>query len=157
MKSSTEDAFPASPALGLPAEVRKSIRVLIVDDEETLVETCRTVLEMEGYEVEALQRGEEARTRLKRRPYDIVLLDYYMSGVSGRELLATALETNPSCLVVVMTGNPSLESSMQVLRDGAWEYLPKPFSAAHLQILLGRAHMPSSSAVRNRGAGRLIS
>ena len=123
----------------LPEELRETIRVLVVDDEETLVKSCTTVLKSEGYQVEGVQRGGEAQTLLKRRPYDIVLVDYYMTGVSGKELLATALETNPDCLVIVMTGNATVESSMEVLRNGAWEYLPKPFSATHLQILLARA------------------
>jgi DNA-binding NtrC family response regulator len=134
------EASSSSPGVELlPPDVRQTIRVLVVDDEETLVETCRTVLESEGYDVEALRRGDEALTRLKRRPYDVLLVDYYMSKVAGRELMEAALETNPGCLVVVMTGNPSVESSLQALRAGAWDYLPKPFSATHLQILFGRA------------------
>jgi len=55
------------------------------------------------------------------------------------ELLKAALSTNRDAIVIVMTGNPSLESSIEALRQGAWDYLPKPFSASHLQILVGRA------------------
>src|SRR2546421_1602385 len=57
----------------------------------------------------------------------------------GLELLRAALAANPQVLVVMMTGNPSVESSVEALREGAWDYLPKPFSATHLQILIGRA------------------
>lgn len=134
-----EEDVPAEGLGSISPEVKESIRVLVVDDERTLVESCRTVLETEGYQVDAAERGDQALTRLERRPYDIVLLDFYMSSVSGMELLEAALKTNPSCLAIVMTGNPSIESSVEALKAGAWEYIPKPFSATHLQILMGRA------------------
>jgi DNA-binding NtrC family response regulator len=62
-----------------------------------------------------------------------------MSGVSGMELLREILQARPETLVVIMTGNPSVDSSLEALRAGAWDYLPKPFSASHLQVLIGRA------------------
>src|SRR5258706_12402112 len=62
-----------------------------------------------------------------------------MSQVDGLALLRAALATNPDTIVIVMTGNPSVESSIEALRQGAWDYLPKPFSAQHLQITMGRA------------------
>src|SRR3989440_249759 len=57
----------------------------------------------------------------------------------GRALLRAALGTNHDTIVIVMTGNPSVESSVEALRQGAFDYLPKPFSASHLQVLIGRA------------------
>src|SRR5438552_18083170 len=62
-----------------------------------------------------------------------------MSQVDGLTLLRTALGTNHDTMVIVMTGNPSVESSVEALRQGAFDYLPKPFSASHLQVLIGRA------------------
>ena len=120
-------------------EARTGIKILIVDDEHTLREGCASVLQGEGYDVTTIGRGQEALELLRRRPFDIVLCDLYMSQVSGMELLKAALSTNRDAIVVVMTGNPSLESSIEALRHGAWDYLPKPFSASHLQILIGRA------------------
>jgi DNA-binding NtrC family response regulator len=113
--------------------------VLIVDDERSLRESCMSVLQFEGYHVSACSRGLEARETLKRNKFDIVLLDLYMPEVSGLELLRTCLDAFPDTIVIVVTGNPSIESSLEVLRAGAWDYVPKPFSATHLQILLGRA------------------
>src|SRR5260221_110973 len=83
--------------------------------------------------------GQEALDLLKRTPFDIVLADLYLAQVDGLTLLRAALATHAGTLVVVMTGNPSIESSIEALRQGAWDYLPKPFSAEHLQILIGRA------------------
>src|SRR5690606_2029921 len=120
-------------------EDKARIKVLIVDDEHTLRESCASVLKHEGYDVTVHGRGDEALEAVRRRPFDIMLVDLYMSQVSGMELLKACLETNPGTIVIVMTGNPSGESSIEALRAGAWDYLPKPFSATHLQILLGRA------------------
>lgn len=114
-------------------------RVLIVEDEATLRESCASVLDHEGYDVVAVGRGGEARDLLQRTRFDIVLLDLNMPQVSGMELLEICLRTSPETLVVIMTGNPNVESSVEALRAGAWDYLPKPFTATHLQILLGRA------------------
>jgi len=125
--------------LPIGPEAKARIRVLVVDDEHTLRETCASVLQLEGYDVTACARGQEALDLLKRRPFDVALVDRYMSQVDGLELLRAALAANSQVLVVMMTGNPSVESSVEALREGAWDYLPKPFSATHLQILIGRA------------------
>src|SRR5262249_16807618 len=98
-----------------------------------------SVLTMEGYDVTACQRGDDARQQLRRRAFDIVLVDLYMTPVDGMTLLRATLEVRPRTLVIVMTGNPSVDSSIEGLRAGAWDYLPKPFSAASLQVLAGRA------------------
>jgi DNA-binding NtrC family response regulator len=125
--------------LAIPAEVKASIRILVVDDERTLRESCASVLQMDGYNVTLIGRGEEALDTVKRRKFDIILVDLYMSQTSGMDILRTALEHNRDTIVVVMTGNPSVASSIEALRAGAWDYLPKPFSATHLQVLIGRA------------------
>jgi DNA-binding NtrC family response regulator len=134
---------PAEPSardpLSIPTDVKASIRVLVVDDERTLRESCASVLQMDGYNVTLIGRGEEALETVKRRKFDVILVDLYMSQVSGLEILRAALETYKDTIVVVMTGNPSVTSSIEALRAGAWDYLPKPFSATHLQVLIGRA------------------
>src|SRR6267143_1693968 len=120
-------------------ELQAGLRVLIVDDERTLRESCGSVLQAAGYNVTLCGRGQEALEILRRTRFDVVLLDLYMSQTPGMELLTTCLETSRETLVIVMTGNPSVATSIEALRAGAWDYLPKPFSASHLQILLGRA------------------
>src|ERR1019366_6438914 len=129
---------PSRDMLSMPADIKASIRILIVDDERTLRESCASVLRGEGYNVTLAGRGEEALELLRRRQFDLVLVDLFMSQVPGLEILNASLEANRDCLVVVMTGNPSVTSSIEALRMGAWDYLPKPFSATHLQVLIGR-------------------
>ncbi len=137
----------------VPHEVRQSISVLVVDDERTLRESCRTVLETEGYRVEVCGRGEEALDVVSRRRFDIVMLDLYMGQVSGMELLQATLRQAPETIAIVMTGQPSVASNLEVLRAGAWDYLPKPFTGTHLQILVGRA--AHTVLVGRESAGRL--
>ncbi len=123
----------------VPSEFRATLNLLLVDDERTLRESCRSILQGLGYRVEVAGRGEEATKLLQRRSFDIVLTDLYMSDVTGMDVLQAALESSPDTIVIVMTGNPSVASNVEALREGAWDYLPKPFSATHLEILVGRA------------------
>src|SRR5438128_11473624 len=125
--------------ISISPAIRQSIRVLVIDDERSLRESCASTLGVEGYHVTTSGRAQEALEILKRRAFDIVLIDLYMADVPGIELLRTALATHRDTIVIVITGRPSLESSLEVLRAGAWDYLPKPFTGTQLQILVGRA------------------
>src|SRR6059036_2767848 len=134
-----DDTKDVTSLLSIGADAKARIRILVVDDEHTLRESCATVLRQDGYDVTVSSRGQEALDLLKRRAFDIVLADLYMSQADGLVLLRAALATNHDTIVIVMTGNPSVESSVEALRQGAFDYLPKPFSASHLQVLIGRA------------------
>jgi DNA-binding NtrC family response regulator len=136
----------------LPVEpaTKPSIHILVADDERTLRESCASVLGVEGYNVTVTGKGDEALDLLQRRTFDIVLLDLYMTPVPGIELLAAALNANPETIAIVITGKPSVETSLEVLRAGAWDYLPKPFTGSQLQILVGRAAHAVSVARETR-------
>jgi DNA-binding NtrC family response regulator len=127
--------------IGLPLteEQKRSVTVLVVDDEETILESSVNVLEHEGYQVKSASRGPDAEAILREGMVDVALIDLYMSGISGLELLRTAMKARSDMVVILITGRPSVESSIQGLREGAWDYLPKPFSAPQLRILVGRA------------------
>ena len=112
--------------LSIPPEVKASIKILLVDDERTLRESCASVLQMDGFSVTLAGRGEDARDLVRRRKFDIVLVDLYMSQVSGLELLREVLEEHRDTIVVVMTGHPSVTSSTRRFGRG-WDYL-QPFS-----------------------------
>jgi DNA-binding NtrC family response regulator len=132
-------ASPDGDTLDISPELRETIQVLVIDDDRTLREGCASMLQMSRYNASFVGRGDEALELLKRRRFDIVLCDLYMSGVPGMTLLRAALATDRDTLVIMMTGNPTVSSSIEALRAGAWDYLPKPFSATHLEVLLGRA------------------
>src|SRR6266446_6292032 len=138
------DLISTSPA------VRQSIRILVVDDERILRDSCASVLNADGYHVTTTGRGREALDLLQNRVFDIALLDLYMTDVPGMELLRTALSTHPDTIAIVITGKPSVESSLEVLRAGASDYLPKPFTGTQLQIMVGRAAHAVIVARENR-------
>ena len=115
------------------------MRALVVDDDRTLREGCASVLRSEGMIVEVTSRGEEAIQMMARSRFDIMLVDVYLEPVSGIDVLKAVRATSPGTLVVLMTGNPSVDSSIEAMRIGAWDYLPKPYSGTQLQLLVGRA------------------
>jgi DNA-binding NtrC family response regulator len=140
------DPFVTVPNATAVPEKSSSLRILVVDDDRTLREGCVSVLQMDGHTVTATGRGDEAVDLVQRRRFDVVLVDLYMTPVSGLEVLKAAVNAHHDALVVVMTGNPSVASSIEALRAGAWDYLPKPFSASHLQVLIGRAAHTTANA-----------
>jgi DNA-binding NtrC family response regulator len=134
MTLDTPDATPPADA-----DARRALRVLVVDDDRTLREGCANILRVDGHHVVAFGRGEDAIAAAERQTFDLALVDLYMTPVSGMDVLRAVTAASPETLVVVMTGNPTVASSLDALRAGAWDYLPKPFSASHLQVLVGRA------------------
>jgi DNA-binding NtrC family response regulator len=129
----TADAMNASAAL------RATIRVLVVEDDRTLREGLVLTIRSEGYDATAVESGADALNLLETSRFDVVLTDLHMAPVSGVEIVQAAARARRGTLAVVMTGNPSIASNIELLRAGAWDYLSKPFSATHLQLLLGRA------------------
>jgi DNA-binding NtrC family response regulator len=134
-----KDFRAASDSTSLYNPVTEKLRALIVDDDRTLREGCASVLRSQGFVVEVTARGEEAIEMVRRSRFDIMFVDVYMTPVSGIDVLKTVMATAPSTLVVLMTGNPSVDSSIEAMQIGAWEYLSKPYSGTQLQLLLGRA------------------
>jgi len=128
--------------------LRTPLRILIVEYEQSLRESCRTLLEHDGHEVVAVGRGDEARDLVQRRRFDLALVDLHLPQVSGVEVVQAFHAAQPDARVIVVTGSPSVESSLAVHEAGAWHYLPKPFTASHLQILVGRAMHDLAAAPR---------
>src|SRR5207244_6342359 len=108
-----QPARRAPPPPPVASATRSSIRIAVVDDERTLRESCHSVLQAEGYNVALCGRGNEARETLKRRPFDIALVDWFMGEVPGSELLHTALTTNPG--TIVDRKSTRLNSSHQII------------------------------------------
>jgi DNA-binding NtrC family response regulator len=132
------------------------IRVLVVDDDRSLREGCVSYFQVEGYDVTAAGSGVAALDLVRRRRFDLVLLDLYMTEVSGMEILRAALAASKDTLVVMMTGNPSVESNLEALRIGAWDYLLKPFTPTHLDVLVGRALHAIATARDSRGQAAIM-
>lgn len=149
-----KDLRAVSDSLPAYNPTTEKMRALIVDDDRTLREGCASVLRAEGIIVEVTARGEEAIQMINRSRFDIMLVDVYLEPVSGIDVLKAVMATAPSTLVVLMTGNPSVDSSIEAMKIGAWDYLPKPYSGTQLQLLVGRAaHAVSARRERETPVG----
>jgi DNA-binding NtrC family response regulator len=145
---------------------KSDLKVLVVDDDRSLREGCASYFQVEGYDVTSMGSGAAALELVSHRQFDLIMLDLYMTEVSGMEILRAALSTNRNALVVVMTGNPSVESNLEAFRSGAWDYILKPFSPVHLDVLVGRAvhtiaasreaRAQSSISIRQHGNSDLV-
>jgi DNA-binding NtrC family response regulator len=120
-------------------EDRAGIRILVIDDEPSILESCETVLAAEGYGCQVERRAEEALRRLKTETFEVVLIDQNMPQVHGLDILADLRKRNPDSLAIVMTGHATTEDGVRAIQAGAWDYLPKPFTATQLLVLIGRA------------------
>ena len=141
LQSPTEDreVEAESPAERVSDELKDSVRILVVDDDRSTIQNCTSILGEAGYEVEKERKGQEAISRLKRGTVDILLVDQRMPQTDGFEVLEAAREHSPDTLSIVMTGYASAEASVEAVQAGAWDYLPKPFTATQLLVLIGRA------------------
>lgn len=158
--SAQSRSIPVVPGLadvadGITPRFKSTVNVLVVDDDRSLREGCVSFFNVEGYDVTGVGSGASALELVGRRRFDIILLDLYMTQVSGMEILRAALASNKDTLVVVMTGNPSVETNLEALRIGAWDYILKPFTPTHLDVLVGRAAhtILSSRNARSRALG----
>ncbi len=107
-------------------------RVLIVDDEEVIVESCRAVLERYGCLVDGETDGTRGRERALHGIYDLVLLDVRLPGTDGLEILAAVRERRSDLEVIIITGYSTIESAVKAVKLGAFDFLPKPFTPEEL-------------------------
>jgi DNA-binding response OmpR family regulator len=114
-------------------------RVLVVDDEENVRVTTAAILEQEGYEVATASDGREALEMAARKHFDLVLTDLRMDDMDGIALLHELQTQHPSMVTIVLTGYASIESSIDALRQGVYDYLVKPCMVEDLKRTVRRA------------------
>jgi DNA-binding NtrC family response regulator len=156
----------AAPERFGQADRMKDHRILVVDDEPASRKGLQELLTVWGYDVSAAADGQEALERAAVRAPDLVIADLVMPGIDGLELLTRLKRDFPTVAVVFLTGQGSIETAVQAIKDGAYDYLTKPVDPTHLQLLLDRALERSETArevqllrrqLRQRGAfGRLL-
>jgi DNA-binding NtrC family response regulator len=101
-------------------------KVLIVDDEERFRLTLKKLLTANGLDTNAVGSGMEAIEELQQQPYDVILLDVKMPGMSGIEALAELKKINREVEVIMLTGHASVDVAVEIMRLGGYEYLLKP-------------------------------
>jgi DNA-binding NtrC family response regulator len=120
-----------------PVESKGS--VLVVDDEVELLVSCRKILARLGYQVRVVERGAEAVEIVKNGEVDLVITDLKMPGMTGTDLLAQLKGIRPDQLVVIFTAFATVQTAVEAIRGGAFDYLSKPFSAEQLEVVVARA------------------
>ena len=114
-------------------------RILIVDDEEGLRRLLVRVLAKGGHEAIAVASGAEALRQVAAEPFDLVITDIKMPEMDGLELLRQLKEYDPALPVIVMTAYGTVESAVEALRAGAYDYLAKPFEIDELKLTVAKA------------------
>jgi DNA-binding NtrC family response regulator len=114
-------------------------RILVVDDELTVCKSIRQVLVREDCEVDMALSGEEALRLDAERPYDLLIVDLMMPGLSGMDLLKSLKAKNPGARVIMVTGYPTMRNTIQAMQLGAMDFLPKPFLPTTLRTLVAKA------------------
>ncbi|TMQ22732.1 MAG: response regulator [Candidatus Rokuibacteriota bacterium] len=126
----------SSPVPVVPAP--EPLRVLVVDDNASLLRFLVSAFSANGCTVSQAAAAEQALALITAEPFDLVVSDIKMPGLSGLDLLRAVKGKQPETPVVLITGNPSVNSAVFGLRHGAYDYLPKPFSIREIQQLLAR-------------------
>jgi DNA-binding NtrC family response regulator len=111
-------------------------KILIVDDELIMRESLGGWLERDGHDIETVASGEEALEILKDMRFDILLVDIKMEGMSGLDVLRHVRETDPDIAVVMITAYGSISTAIEAMKNGAYEYLLKPFDPNELGVLI---------------------
>jgi two-component system response regulator PilR (NtrC family) len=114
-------------------------RVLVVDDERSMQEFLEIFLRSEGYEVETAGDIQSAQMHLESDDFDVLITDIKMPGGSGIDLLHTAHEISPETLVIMITAYASTETAIAAMKEGAYDYVTKPFKVDELRIVLEKA------------------
>jgi PAS domain S-box-containing protein len=114
-------------------------RILIVDDEQSIREGSERILSRMGCQVFTASRGEEGLEILSREPVSIVLLDMKMPGMDGMEVLKEISQRHKQILVIVITGYATVETAIEAMKKGAYDFIPKPFEPDQLRIVINRA------------------
>jgi len=113
-------------------------KILIIDDEPTLRESLEFALAASGYEVFAARTGEEGLALLSAVNLDLILLDHWLPGINGDQVLSAVKETHPDLPVIIMTAQGSVELAVSLMKMGAFDFLVKPFELDQIEALVAK-------------------
>jgi len=112
--------------------------ILVIDDEESMRDSCSQTLTKGGFRAETAEDGSIGLEKVKETKPDLILIDLKMPGISGMEVLEKVKEIDPNIIPVVITGYATVESAVEAMKKGAYDFLPKPFTPEELRIIISR-------------------
>jgi len=113
--------------------------ILVIDDEETMRDSCQQTLSRDGNRVEVAEDGSKGLAMLEAESFDLVILDLKMPGLNGMQVLKKIRADDPQATVVVITGYATVESAVEAIKSGAYDFIPKPFTPESLRAIVNRA------------------
>lgn len=116
----------------------KQYRVLVIDDEESMRDSCCLILAKEGFETDSAQNGKIGLEKARKISPDFVLIDLKMPGIGGLDVLDQIKQINPDIIPIVITGYATVESAVEAMKRGAYDFLPKPFTPEELRLIIRR-------------------
>ncbi len=124
--------------------------VLVVDDEKNIRAGLGKAIELDGHNVVLAEDGQQALDLLEEEEIDLIIADLKMTRVSGEELLRSVVESYPTLPVIILTGHGTIETAVQAMRDGAYDFLTKPVNLDRLSLLVKRALSTRELALQHR-------
>lgn len=118
---------------------RVTAKVLVIDDERTVCISCKRVLEDEGHSVDYTLSGQEGLQKAVADDYDLVLLDLKMPDMDGLDIMDAIRKKSPALIVIIITGYASIQTSIEAIKRGAFDYVPKPFTPGELTMTVAKA------------------
>ena len=127
----------------------KNSKILVCDDDETLSYLLKEQLLEEGFSVDTVYDGKYAIEAIKRKNYDMLLLDLNMQEVPGEEVLKFVNDYNPSLIVVILTAQNEIRKAIDCIKMGAYDYITKPYDFDELLVTINNAADHKSLLVKN--------
>jgi DNA-binding NtrC family response regulator len=125
-------------------------RILLVDDEPESCKALSLLLQKTGYNVDFFHTGNEALSQTKLQKYDLVISDLLLPDISGIEILKRIKEYSPNTSVILITGNASAETAVEAMKEGALDYISKPFNVERLKLQVAKALEKSRLVLENQ-------
>lgn len=113
-------------------------RILVIDDDEGVLHSCRTILEDQGHEVETASGGQDGLALLRQHSFDLALIDLKMPSMNGLEVLEHATELDPDLVSIIFTAFGTIDSAVDAVKKGAFNYVTKPFTAGQLAAVVAK-------------------
>lgn len=111
-------------------------RVLVIDDDKSILRTFTRILQKNGYDIDVAETGKEALEKSQKKTYDLALIDIRLPDMDGTDLLVKMQKIMPKAVKIMITGFPSLETGIKALDEGADAYLVKPVKPEELLALI---------------------
>ncbi len=134
----------------------RDFKILVADDDEIALDVLSSLLSKEGYPVLTARDGIEAIAILRKESIGLVITDLRMPGADGLEVLGNAIRIDPDIAVVILTAYGTLDSALEAMEEGAFDYLTKPFKVQEILIIAARAFRRAMLLEERRELIRLL-